>query len=844
MSSLILTGITAAAIPAPSAGKKTIFIDVADGFIKAKDSTGAVEVLSQASLVAYINAHISATNNPHNVTKAQVGLGNVDNTSDLDKPVSTQQAAAIADAQTNAEAYADGLITNLVGTSPTALDTIQEIAAALGNNPAAITDILTALGLRLRVDTAAQGLSGAQKTNAKTNIDLQNVDNTSDANKPLSIATIAEFAKIQNLNNVTGEPTGFPNRTDSNISFNNTTRTFTIAPVGAAFDYYINGVKYTVGTKTLTIPNTSGTYFLALDTNGNLVSFTSFTDLLFKDYAYVANFYWSVTQGKILGLGEERHGLTMDWATHSNLHRYVGARIRPNEFTIGNFNLGGSGSNNNEAQASINNGGLADEDIEMLISHAAVPANPFEQILTTVAKLPFMYKLGSGEWQVDAATDYLVKQGTARIKYNLFSGGTWTTPDASELYHVAVWVFATNYQNEPIRCFLGQRQDALLVDARANNTYESLNLSELPIQECKVLYRLIFQTSSAYTNVHKARLVEVLDLRKTIDQGQVVTQVTDHGQLSGLGGDHHQQYHNDTRGDARYYTKALLDGGQLDSRYYTEAEITSLLANKYDTTNPAGYQTAAQVAASIAALVNSSPAALDTLSELATALGNDPNFATTITNALATKEPTIAAGTNEQYWRGDKTWQDLPAAVRAAVLTGLDITDPSEILATDSVLSALGKLQAQVNVWTELTQLADQNNNSAVTFSALTDLGMNVVAGKTYYFEYTLLFKSTAANTGIGLTINGSGLGGEISAIVNIPIAADGTAALYSGSITSFGDTVTGTSVQTANTTFVANIKGVFKSTANGTFYPLFRSEIGGNSVSIRAGSVALIREF
>ena len=36
-----------------------------------------------------LNAHISNTNNPHQVTKVQVGLGNVDNTSDLDKPIST-----------------------------------------------------------------------------------------------------------------------------------------------------------------------------------------------------------------------------------------------------------------------------------------------------------------------------------------------------------------------------------------------------------------------------------------------------------------------------------------------------------------------------------------------------------------------------------------------------------------------------------------------------------------------------------------------------------------------------------------------------------------------------------
>lgn len=47
----------------------------------------------------------------------------------------------------------------------------------------------------------------------------------------------------------------------------------------------------------------------------------------------------------------------------------------------------------------------------------------------------------------------------------------------------------------------------------------------------------------------------------------------------------------------------------------------------------------ALIAAAVAALVDSSPAALDTLNELAAALGDDPNFATTITNLLAGKQP-------------------------------------------------------------------------------------------------------------------------------------------------------------------------------------------------------------
>lgn len=52
------------------------------------------------------------------------------------------------------------------------------------------------------------------------------------------------------------------------------------------------------------------------------------------------------------------------------------------------------------------------------------------------------------------------------------------------------------------------------------------------------------------------------------------------------------------------------------------------------------------VQAAIAALVASSPAALDTLNELAAALGNDPNFATTVMNALAGKQPLDTTLTN------------------------------------------------------------------------------------------------------------------------------------------------------------------------------------------------------
>lgn len=68
----------------------------------------ATRAKADTTVNAKVDSHIGNKSNPHGVTKAQVGLGNVNNTSDADKPVSTAQATAIADAKaagTNAQTH-------------------------------------------------------------------------------------------------------------------------------------------------------------------------------------------------------------------------------------------------------------------------------------------------------------------------------------------------------------------------------------------------------------------------------------------------------------------------------------------------------------------------------------------------------------------------------------------------------------------------------------------------------------------------------------------------------------------------------------------------------------------
>lgn len=81
-----------------------------------------------------------------------------------------------------------------------------------------------------------------------------------------------------------------------------------------------------------------------------------------------------------------------------------------------------------------------------------------------------------------------------------------------------------------------------------------------------------------------------------------------------------------------------------------------------------GAVTQADINTAIANLVASSPAALDTLNELAAALGNDPNFATTITNALALKATPDAVQQNAYSWASaDGTANAITASFTPAI---------------------------------------------------------------------------------------------------------------------------------------------------------------------------------
>ena len=81
---------------------------------------------------------------------------------------------------------------------------------------------------------------------------------------------------------LTGEPTGFPNRDDSHISFDDGSREFTIQPSGiASFDYYIKGKKTTITDEdSVVIDDEEGMHFIYYNASGTLIAQRTWDDYL------------------------------------------------------------------------------------------------------------------------------------------------------------------------------------------------------------------------------------------------------------------------------------------------------------------------------------------------------------------------------------------------------------------------------------------------------------------------------------------------------------------------------------------------------------------------------------
>jgi len=391
-----------------------------------------------------------------------------------------------------------------------------------------------------------------------------------------------DIAKVQEAFTLMKEPTGFPNRTETTLFVDDAAGEITIAPSGASFNYYIHGIKYTIlAPITTAVPNVQGMHYFFIDNTGSVTITSGSTELptLLHDNAYFCALYWDVTTQTSVYAADERHGIIMDGATHIHLHETLGTQFHSG---LGVNDLAeGDGNSAIDAQFSVGNGQIRDEDLALEIVNGTpelTQTTPeLEQILAAPAEIPIMYRMGAAaDWRIKPADTYpLIYSGDATgyvdatrglPPVNEFTGTEWTlTPIPNDDFFYMHYI-ATNDWRHPIIGIQGIAGYADKGKAEVART-ELAGISGLPYEEWVPIASILFQARDSYANVPRARNQDLdgetvyVDWRSESTIGSVIGGGggTDHGNLSGLADDDHLQYHNDARGDARYYQQTEVD---------------------------------------------------------------------------------------------------------------------------------------------------------------------------------------------------------------------------------------------------------------------------------------------
>ena len=357
----------------------------------------------------------------------------------------------------------------------------------------------------------------------------------------------------ERLGEDTNEPTGFVDQYLHSITeFDEATRTFTITPTGypgGDYDIYLQGKKYTI-TEPLTasITDSEGLHFVYFETpsTGTIPALvTSQTPWQFCQHAFAAIIHWDTVNQEAILFGEERHGVTMDCSTHEYLHTTVNTRYRSGlSLTIAATGTpsGFDGSSDAQAEASISDGKLMDEDITIDIKDAAAPSDLWEQVLDPIAHLPIYYRSGAlGYWRKSNADEFpLLHAGSEATSGYGYTRAAWNDPnnnfsltEVTSGWYFATWIMGTNDKDEPVAVICGQREDGTLEAAENGNNLNSISFGTFPFTEFKMLYRIIWQTADGYANTPKAVIRDVEDYRAVTSLPTGQPSVLVHGSLAG-----------------------------------------------------------------------------------------------------------------------------------------------------------------------------------------------------------------------------------------------------------------------------------------------------------------------
>ncbi len=259
---------------------------------------------------------------------------------------------------------------------------------------------------------------------------------------------------------------GFVNRTDSSLSFNNTTRVLTIHSATAGFDIYSDGIKFhKTADVSIQISDVSTMHFVYFNGSGTLVESISAWNIE-SENSPAATVYWTGTAG---ALSDERHSAMRNVAWHAWAHDTIGARYESG--LTGTFT---------SASTNITAGYIHDEDIDFYIPNQ-------------LNNVRIWYRTPDNKMTFDAAPVAI----TARV-----SGGNLQYDNAGVLTtvtnngYICNHVYASTDVSMSIMTVVAQQEyssgNAATNLANARNA-PLPTFPNIGVQELKLIYRVIWR---------------------------------------------------------------------------------------------------------------------------------------------------------------------------------------------------------------------------------------------------------------------------------------------------------------------------------------------------------------
>lgn len=298
---------------------------------------------------------------------------------------------------------------------------------------------------------------------------------------------------------------GFPNNPyQVTLSYSPVTRQVTLTPIGASFDIYVNGVKFTkTGPQVSTAhANSTSAYFISYDSNGVLQTSNTPWSIVGPSIP-VCSLYYNATLTDALAL-YELHSATRNPESHHQQH-----------FSVGTMVLGKTGfelfgwTANSDSSANVTFGVAAgtilDEDIQWVVPQ-----------LNDSGPYAVLYRTGASEWtwSKSLSLPYLYNIGNTNniLQYNRNNAGIWSMANLTNSNYVNYYLFASTALDSAFRFFLipGPAEHANASSYQAENvSIIGSTGSTIPIEEYAPLWKLTYRYQTGYNGVAgRARLIE------------------------------------------------------------------------------------------------------------------------------------------------------------------------------------------------------------------------------------------------------------------------------------------------------------------------------------------------